>query len=94
MIVNAWRFGVKEGCEDDFVAMSLTDWPCLFSLSDGYLGSCVGRNKDGTYETEDCWSSRKALESFLIEHNSEYTELDRRHKRLYHFAKNVGIFGV
>jgi len=89
-----WRFQVREGLEDDFVSMNQNDWPVLFSRSDEYKGTIVGKNTTDprVYLTMDEWTSKDAFDRFVAANRSDFDKLSERHKRLCDSITNIGFY--
>ena len=93
-----WEFRVKEGRSEEFERAYGPDgdWVRLFREAEGYLGTDLGEEVDGSgrYVTIDRWTSREAHDRFRRERQGAYRALDERLEGLTREEIPLGSFQV
>jgi hypothetical protein len=81
VFVRIWQYDVDPECEAEFERAYSADgdWARLFGRSDGYRGTELFRlvGQPLRYLTVDRFESAAAWHTFLSEHGSAYSALDR-----------------
>jgi heme-degrading monooxygenase HmoA len=79
MIEIHWRFTVKPEHRAAFETTYASDgaWAVLFARADGYLGTELLHDEDGTYRTIDRWRAQEDFDAFKTAYREEYEALDR-----------------
>jgi heme-degrading monooxygenase HmoA len=79
MFAIIWRFRPRKDAAASFEAAygPSGDWAEFFRTGDGYLGTELLRNNDGSYVTIDRWRSAADFERFRERWAGEYALLDR-----------------
>jgi len=94
--IAIWEFRVKPDSVPIFEEIygSDGDWAQLFHQSHDYLGTELLRDlsRRGRYVTLDRWTSRDAFHDFKREHQTAYSELDRRCEALTEREALLGEF--
>ncbi|OGU45795.1 MAG: hypothetical protein A3G43_11055 [Ignavibacteria bacterium RIFCSPLOWO2_12_FULL_56_21] len=96
MILILWRFTAKSDSVDTFAQMydSSGPWVDIFRRYHGYLGTELHRSVDDVrvFMTIDRWEDRWSYETFLANHDPEYTALDKRCQELTESEDFVGLY--
>ena len=91
-----WEFHVKPECIVTFEEIygSGGDWALLFNQSPDFRGTELIRdlNQPGRYLTLDRWTSGEALQHFKQEHQTAYSDLDKKCESLTEKEAFLGNF--
>jgi heme-degrading monooxygenase HmoA len=94
MYAILWTYAVKAEERGRFERTYGPDgaWARLFARSEGYLGTDLFLDSDGSYLTIDRWHSQARFAAFLTAHRADYDALDSQSAGMTLEEKRLGAW--
>ncbi|TMJ16457.1 MAG: hypothetical protein E6G94_04065 [Alphaproteobacteria bacterium] len=94
MYAILWTYAVKADERGRFERTYGPDgeWARLFARAEGYLGTELYLDADGSYLTIDRWESQARFAAFLTAHRADYDALDSETEGLTVEERRIGAW--